>query len=275
MSGEDQVEARIRARLAVQAGVSADDYLRYEDLYKAKNKPFGVTDAKAREKVLDALEQDGSLDDEGKAKIAEYLLLPKMSDSRREDWEHYKGKISPQTFVKIADKYSEIQAKYDGYQKPEEDGYSGAQLQATEFAKWVDTLDVAAATKASLKEDFKVFGRMPAKPIAYDWDMLSSEDEKAHVAAMQKTGLSIATYNAIKKHASSFEADKDSDGKTISGSKKKKVIAYVQSNIALTEEQKRLVIEAMGYKTTSKEKSSKKSSVNGMTKGFPSLPVFK
>ena len=59
------------------------------------------------------------------------------------------------------------------------------------------------------------------------------------------------TFAAFYDKANSFESDKDANGKSISGSKQAKVVAYINS-LSLTREQKDALFLSMGYTKTTK-----------------------
>ena len=71
-------------------------------------------------------------------------------------------------------------------------------------------------------------------------------DRKAQQA--YNVGLGLADYVEIKQICNDFTADKDSSGKSISGSKKTKVVGYLQS-LGLTSAQYNFFYsDIMGYK---------------------------
>ena len=50
MSGQGE-KARVQGWRALQAGVSADNYIRYEDIYRESNKKYGVSDTESQKAV--------------------------------------------------------------------------------------------------------------------------------------------------------------------------------------------------------------------------------
>ena len=68
---------------------------------------------------------------------------------------------------------------------------------------------------------------------------------KKNLDTMSNLNLSASEYNEIKSTISDFKADKNSKGKTISGSKKNKVVNYVNSIDYLTDEQKYGILSSM------------------------------
>jgi hypothetical protein len=59
-------------------------------------------------------------------------------------------------------------------------------------------------------------------------------------------GVEVETFYEVYKHASNAESDKDEHGNVISGSKKEKVLEYINS-LDLTKKQKDSIYYAMGY----------------------------
>ena len=74
-------------------------------------------------------------------------------------------------------------------------------------------------------------------------DMVSEKDRLFYSA------IPIEKLALIIKTARAFESDKDDNGKTISGSKKKKVQQYV-ANLELTAAEKYMVMGYLGYKNS-------------------------
>ena len=62
------------------------------------------------------------------------------------------------------------------------------------------------------------------------------------------TGLDVARYCEIKATCNSFTADKDSSGKSVSGSKKKKVVAYLKAQGLTSSQYSFFYSTIMGYK---------------------------
>ena len=259
---------RPAARQAVASGVSAEQYYKYDEALRVAQHPEGVTDSAAREQVLAQLMGDASLTDGEKNVLVDRVLIASLSDSRQEDWEStYKGVLTAPQFVQLADTYSEIKKQYEDYSK-EDGGYSKARMQTTDFYKYVDTLGLDAQTRAAVLDDFWYSQPSSVEPIPYSWDMVGSEDEKKYAGRLEASGLDIAVYNEIKLACKDYEADKDANGKSVSGSKKAKIVNYVRSRDDLTHEQQNLVIQAMGFKLDSGRKSK------SLPK-LPGLPTFK
>lgn len=80
---------------------------------------------------------------------------------------------------------------------------------------------------------------------------LSSTDYSLYrnARAALNTGLSLVQYEAIKEAGNSFTADKDSSGKSIRGSIKKKVVAYLKGQGLTTSQYNFFYYTVFGYKS--------------------------
>lgn len=120
--------------------------------------------------------------------------------------------------------------------KPDSEKFEGAleyQKQINEIAK-----DAVKQTKKvnSTGEEFVIGGKYYSGPEA---NAIKSETvEKA-----KNIGLSVGDYIDVTAKYSDLKADKDSNGKTIPGSKKQKFIDYVNSKKELTTQQKIAIIQ--------------------------------
>ena len=66
-------------------------------------------------------------------------------------------------------------------------------------------------------------------------------------SAAKEAGLPIKEYAKIDSAISNMEADKDSKGKSISGTKKKKAVQYLKEQ-GYNEEQIKAIVESYGWK---------------------------
>ena len=258
------------ARETIKAGFTIDQFIEYNDMLRDAKNQDHVSSSAARQQVLQNIRNNTQLTGEKMSELVEHVLISDLGETRRDDWEDvYKGKISAGQYLEIAGKYSEIKEKYDDI-----DGIkSKAQRESTEFGKWVDSLPLDRDIKASIIDDFDYSNFVPATATPYRWDMLTSEDAKAVAPKLEASGMKIDTYNDIRDACSEFKADKDANGKTISGSKKTKVVNYIRGRDDLTPEQQNLMIQSYGYKVSSGSGSSKKTSSGSSS--FKSLPTFK
>lgn len=124
------------------------------------------------------------------------------------------------------------------------------QLADTEFSKWLDEQSYSDEVRDKIEDVFAV------KAIPYRWDMLTNEDEVKYASALESSGIAITDYLSCKSFNGSAKADKDSSGKTISGSKKNKVLDYVRGKCA-DETQVAAVMRALGYSYVASSGSSK------------------
>ena len=255
------------ARETIKAGFTIDQFIEYNDMLRDAKNQDHVSNSAARQQVLQNIRNNTQLTGEKMSELVEHVLISDLGETRRDDWEDvYKGKISAGQYLEIAGKYSEIKEKYDDI-----DGIkSKAQRESTEFGKWVDSLPLDRDIKASIIDDFDYSNFVPATATPYRWDMLTSEDAKAVAPKLEASGMKIDTYNDIRDACSEFKADKDANGKTISGSKKTKVVNYIRGRDDLTPEQQNLMIQSYGYKVSSVSKKTASSSTT-----FKSLPTFK
>lgn len=120
--------------------------------------------------------------------------------------------------------------------KPDSEKFEGAleyQKQINEIAK--DAVKQAKKVN-STGEEFVIGGKYYSGPEA---NAIKSETvEKA-----KNIGLSVGNYIDVTAKYSDLKADKDSNGKTIPGSKKQKFIDYVNSKKELTTQQKIAIIQ--------------------------------
>jgi len=70
---------------------------------------------------------------------------------------------------------------------------------------------------------------------------------EAKTKAAKDSGLSLNEYSKLDSHISNIEADKDSNGKSIRGSVKKKAIAYLRES-GYTDEEIKPIVEGYGWK---------------------------
>ncbi|MBQ9773123.1 MAG: hypothetical protein IJW30_00490 [Clostridia bacterium] len=124
------------------------------------------------------------------------------------------------------------------------------QLADTEFSKWLDGQSYSGEVRDKIEDVFAV------KAIPYRWDMLTNEDEVKYASALESSGIAISDYLSCKSFSGSAKADKDASGKSISGSKKNKVLDYVRGKCA-DEAQVAAVMRALGYSYGTSSSSSK------------------
>lgn len=132
----------------------------------------------------------------------------------------------------------------------DKDAPTSDQLADTEFSKWLDGQSYSDEVRDKIEDVFAV------KAIPYRWDMLTNEDEVKYASALESSGIAISDYLSCKSFSGSAKADKDASGKSISGSKKNKVLDYVRGKCA-DEAQVAAVMRALGYSYGTSSSSSK------------------
>lgn len=254
LTDEKQQEARMAYE---QNGTPYTDFVRYDDRYRLLQKDKETSSATDRAKLAGYLEGDDTLTDEQKEGLYEHLLIPYLSDSRKEDWDKtYKGKVAPSLFFEIANEYSQIGDELDDLEKGK------AQAKATAFSMYLDGMGLSDDVRSQVENDFKYFNMNPAKSENYTFEMMrknGGKNEQAYADALKQSGLSIERYYEIKD----MKNAKDADG---SYTYKKDDIVQEMRDKGFTTAQIGAVCGAFGWKAPSssgKSSSSKKTSSSG------------
>ena len=266
LTDEKQREARTAYE---QNGTPYTDFVRYDDRYRLLQKDKETSSAADRAKLAGYLEDDDTLTDAQKEGLYEHLLIPYLSDSRKEDWDNtYKGKVAPSLFFEIANEYSQIGDELDDLEKGK------AQAKATAFSMYLDGMRLSDDVRGQVENDFKYFNMNPAKSENYTFEMMrknGGKNEQAYADALKQSGLSIETYYEIKD----MKNAKDADG---SYTYKKDDIVQEMRDKGFTTAQINAVCEAFGWKAPS-SRGSKKTSSGSSTgntlrrlTGLPKLP---
>ena len=260
LTDEKQREARMAYE---QNGTPYTDFVRYDDRYRLLQKDKETSSAADRAKLAGYLESDDTLTDEQKEGLYEHLLIPYLSDSRKEDWDKtYKSKVAPSLFFEIANEYSQIGDELDDLEKGK------AQAKATAFSMYLDGMGLSDDVRGQVENDFKYFNMNPAKSENYTFEMMrknGGKNEQAYAGALEQSGLSIERYYEIKD----MKNAKDADG---SYTYKKDDIVQEMRDKGFTTAQIGAVCGAFGWKAPSssgKSSSSKKTSSSG-SKSKPS-----
>lgn len=111
-----------------------------------------------------------------------------------------------------------------------------------EYSDYSDKVDAKRENDYSLADFYLIKNESPK---IFDG---SVDTVRKKIDTANEIGISIVDYNNIKAKINEFTADKDSNGKTISNSKKQKVVNYVNSLSDLTEEQKDKLLSSI-YKS--------------------------
>lgn len=272
LTDEKQKEARAAYE---QNGTPYTDFVRYDDRYRLLQKDKETSSAADRAKLAGYLEDDDTLTDAQKEGLYEHLLIPYLSDSRKEDWDNtYKGKVAPSLFFEIANEYSQIGDELDDLEKGK------AQAKATAFSMYLDGMGLSDDVRSQVENDFKYFNMNPAKSENYTFEMMrknGGKNEQAYADALKQSGLSIETYYEIKD----MKNAKDADG---SYTYKKDDIVQEMRDKGFTTAQIGAVCGAFGWKAPSSGRGksssgSKKTSSGSSTEntlrrltGLPKLP---
>lgn len=272
LTDEKQREARTAYE---QNGTPYTDFVRYDDRYRLLQKDKETSSAADRAKLAGYLEDDDTLTDEQKEGLYEHLLIPYLSDGRKEDWDNtYKSKVAPSLFFEIANEYSQIGDELDDLEEDK------AQAKATAFSMYLDGMGLSDDVRGQVENDFKYFNMNPAKSENYTFEMMrknGGKNEQAYADALKQSGLSIETYYEIKD----MKNAKDTDG---SYTYKKDDIVKEMRDKGFTTAQINAVCGAFGWKapssgssksSSSKSKSSSSSSTENTLRrltGLPKLP---
>lgn len=272
LTDKKQKEARAAYE---QNGTPYTDFVRYDDRYRLLQKDKETSSAADRAKLAGYLEGDDTLTDAQKEGLYEHLLIPYLSDSRKEDWDNtYKGKVAPSLFFEIANEYSQIGDELDDLEEDK------AQAKATAFSMYLDGMGLSDDVRSQVENDFKYFNQYPANPENYTFEMMrknGGKNEQAYADALEQSGLSIETYYEIKD----MKNAKDTDG---SYTYKKDDIVKEMRDKGFTTAQINAVCGAFGWKapssgsgksSSSKSKSSSSSSTENTLRrltGLPKLP---
>ena len=272
LTDEKQKEARAAYE---QNGTPYTDFVRYDDRYRLLQKDKETSSAADRAKLAGYLESDDTLTDAQKEGLYEHLLIPYLSDSRKEDWDKtYKSKVAPSLFFEIANEYSQIGDELDDLEEDK------AQAKATAFSMYLDGMGLSDDVRGQVENDFKYFNMNPAKSENYTFEMMrknGGKNEQAYADALKQSGLSIETYYEIKD----MKNAKDTDG---SYTYKKDDIVKEMRDKGFTTAQIGAVCGAFGWKAPSSgsgksSSGSKKASSGSSTEntlrrltGLPKLP---
>ena len=272
LTDEKQKEARAAYE---QNGTPYTDFVRYDDRYRLLQKDKETSSAADRAKLAGYLESDDTLTDAQKEGLYEHLLIPYLSDSRKEDWDKtYKSKVAPSLFFEIANEYSQIGDELDDLEEDK------AQAKATAFSMYLDGMGLSDDVRGQVENDFKYFNMNPAKSENYTFEMMrknGGKNEQAYADALKQSGLSIEAYYEIKDM-------KDAENADGSHTYKKDDIVQAMRDKGFTTAQINAVCGAFDWKAPSSgsgksSSGSKKASSGSSTEntlrrltGLPKLP---
>lgn len=88
-----------------------------------------------------------------------------------------------------------------------------------------------------------------AAKVACYYALFADEEEQAKIETFVQAGMKMDAYLQMEYATAGIEADKDSKGESIDGTKKRKVLEAINA-LDVTDEQKDFLVEAAGYKPT-------------------------
>lgn len=229
------------------------------DLYKQKRE-IQMSNISNKEKTRQVKEIQSKINELAEKGINNYSNLNKTNNSSKiGDEEYYRDSkgnwtsISDEEKQKIGDLSLDTYSDYKQmvYQKTQEKRNNG-ELTKKQDLKNKDKIQILLDSKYSDKEITAIYENYIKNAKDTQYDIIS------------KSGIDIKEY--LKYKQQEFESDKKDDGtttgKTVSGSKKKKVYEYVNSmNISYNQ---RLLLLGMEYTLTNSEKTTLANYVNNM-----------
>ena len=229
------------------------------DLYKQKRE-IQMSNISNKEKTRQVKEIQSKINELAEKGINNYSNLNKTNNSSKiGDEEYYRDSkgnwtsISDEEKQKIGDLSLDTYSDYKQmvYQKTQEKRNNG-ELTKKQDLKNKDKIQILLDSKYSNKEITAIYENYIKNEKDTQYDIIS------------KSGIDIKEY--LKYKQQEFESDKKDDGtttgKTVSGSKKKKVYEYVNSmNISYNQ---RLLLLGMEYTLTNSEKTKLANYVNNM-----------
>jgi hypothetical protein len=169
-------------------------------------------------------------------------LLPAALDSTL--------KIDDNTSYTLTDaEYVDMQTDYLGlYYDYVTDALNGKYKTETEKESAVRAAKAKAADKAR-QDALEVAARATNNTKWLEqkmWDGLSAKAQEQYIVNVKLAGVKLKTYADVLEYDANAVADKDEDGATISGSKKEKVMNYID-NLNVTDKQKDALYLSLGY----------------------------
>lgn len=216
-------------------------YNLYQTLRQIGKEKKGAEASNAKRDAINALD----LSDEQKLKVFDAVMLDNESDKYEETLGQYQGMLDAGLSWDQITKADNMDADL-----------KEAQLTASERARkmelWIDDQDWTEDQQEAVKSHISV--KQAAKGEgAYDYmkerigngtppetvlQALTEAQQENYSKYIQEANVSAETYLDALSFASKAESDKDEDGKTISGSRKQKIVDWIDSQ-KLTKKQKR------------------------------------
>lgn len=217
-------------------------YNLYQTLRQIGKEKKGAEASNAKRDAINALD----LSDEQKLKVFDATMLDNESDKYEETLEQYQGMLdagmSWDEITRADNIYAELK---------EEKGLTSSE-RARKMELWIDDQGWTEDQQEAVKSHVGV-GQAAKGEGAYEYmkerigngtppetvlQALTDAQQKNYSEYIQKANVSAEMYLDALSFASKAESDKDKDGKTISGSKKQKIVDWIDSQ-KLTKKQKR------------------------------------
>lgn len=249
--------------LAHENGLTADQVIDYALQCDVTTNENGDPKTDSMLKAVNLITQDDDLSDEQKNAVAEKLLLPKMGEGWNSDAaKKYLAGIPATKLVYFKYEASKISEDVDAdnsIRKDDKSDYKNVRS---------DSMIQEAGLSFDQEQALRFFMFGKSSLATWQWSDVAQEgadDEKPVASALEQSGLDQAQYQIIKSGLYRIHADKDSNGEAISGTAKKKKIAYL-AQWNLTDEQRNLIMKAIGYKYGMGEKNQKTKKSSGISK---------
>lgn len=270
LAGIENRTRKAMAREAAEYGVGAEQFVQWHEM--VDNIDTGDKHTQLAQAVQ-LIDRDKSMTDEQKEGVKSILLVSRLGQKWTGEYaDSFVGglgagqRIDAQAaYVRIRD---EVRADREVHEKDREEHSK------LYFKKYLNDTELGFEEK----EKLKYFITHDEGAMKKDWAeiaRLGNNDERPHVEAIQKTGLDVNQYKVIKSGLDQIFADKDSKGNSIAGTKKKKLIAYLNEWEGLTYEQKNLLLKMDGQKYGMGEKPKKASAALPTMPRLKGLPTMK
>lgn len=282
-------------KLVQNYGLDTQRAKKYAELYDAnggKEAYNPITDAwetpdkdRKLKKTLDQINSADDLDEKQKESVKTVLLLPALGQKYTSDKaKKFIGDVTVDQLVDAEYTYQTIADEVKNDRSIHEKNRS--EFISLRFAQYLESTGMTRAQQ----DGILYFRTKNMDEINKPWSeviRLGSDAVQAAAPGLEMTGMDVDQYKIIKAGMDRIYADKDSTGKAIDGSKKKKIIAYL-NQWDLTDVQKDLLMRADDYKYGMGEKpksgkgkgkggrksgggSKGSSAASGMMSGFQTL----
>ena len=139
--------------------------------------------------------------------------------------------VSTDQIDRVAEKYSEIQDKYEGQK-------GSARSSATEFSKWLDEQGFTQSQREVINETYRYWAMTPAESEPYNEATLSEEGKELYSYDSVKNAVGgIDNFIQVQEILNETKGDKDEYGNTISGTAKHNQIAAISNKLQISTRQ--------------------------------------